>query len=134
VPLAEVCGRPSNRNWYSTDAQLLWNKHIWVLWDEIQAGASTRILMSPEQATNHRFKMVLRSPELHAMLGLLAIDELHIVSKWRGFCPEFTYLYSLRSLIPRAVHFFGWTATLDRDSQAFIIEKAGFNQSRLDII
>lgn len=68
------------------------------------------------------------------MLGLLAIDELHIVSEWRNFRPEFTYLYSLRSLIPRTVPFFGCTATLDRDSQAFIIEKAGFNQSRFKII
>jgi len=90
--------------------------------------------MSPEQATNHRFEKVLKSPEFHAMLGLLAIDELHIVSEWRDFRPEFMYLYSLSSLIPQAVFFFGCTAKLDHDSQAFIIEKAGFNQSRLKII
>lgn len=90
--------------------------------------------MSPEQAVNPKFKAILRDPEFHDKLGLFAIDELHIVGAWRDFREDFTYLYTLRSLLPRSVPWFGCTATLDRDNQDFILKHAGFDLQRLKII
>ena len=90
--------------------------------------------MSPEQAVNPKFKSILRDPDFHNKIGLFAIDELHIVGEWREFRPDFTYLYALRSLLPRWVPWFGCTATLDRNNQDFILKHAGFDLRRLKII
>ncbi|KAI1818988.1 P-loop containing nucleoside triphosphate hydrolase protein, partial [Xylaria intraflava] len=98
------------------------NKNIW---EEIQAGKYSHVLLSPEQALNPQFKAILRSPEFHSRIGLFAIDELHVVQEWRDFRKDFTYLHTLRSLLPRRVPWFGCTATLERDHEEFILEHAG---------
>lgn len=83
--------------------------------------------MSPEQALNPKFKAILRDPAFHTKIGLFAIDELHCVGEWRHFREDYTYLYTLRSLLPASVPWFGCTATLDRDNQGYILKHAGFN-------
>ncbi|KAI1818934.1 P-loop containing nucleoside triphosphate hydrolase protein [Xylaria intraflava] len=74
------------------------NKNIW---EEIRAGKYSHVLLSPEQALNPQFKAILRSPGFHSRIGLFAIDELHVVQEWRDFRKDFTYLHTLRSLLPR---------------------------------
>ncbi|KAK3360810.1 hypothetical protein B0T24DRAFT_692776, partial [Lasiosphaeria ovina] len=104
------------------------------IWSEVREGKYTHVLLSPEQAVSAKFKAVLRDPGFHTRVGLFAIDELHIVGEWREFREESTYLYSLRALLPRAIPWFGCTATLDGDNQEFILKHAGFDRQRLEII
>ncbi|KAK4233757.1 P-loop containing nucleoside triphosphate hydrolase protein [Achaetomium macrosporum] len=104
------------------------------VWGDIQAGEYTHVLLSPEQALHPKFKAVLKDPGFHTRIGLFAIDELHCVSKWREFREDYTYLHTLRVLLPRRIPWFGCTATLDRDNQNYILEKAGFEPSKLKII
>ncbi|KAK3384607.1 hypothetical protein B0T24DRAFT_689826 [Lasiosphaeria ovina] len=120
------------------------SKPIWIdsnthlknpnVWNKVKAGQYSHVLLSPEQAVNPKFKAVLRDPDFHSKLGLFAIDELHMISEWREFREEFTYLHTLRALIPKRIPFFSYTATLDKDNQAYILKHAGFDQRNLRII
>ncbi|KAK3380025.1 hypothetical protein B0T24DRAFT_613856 [Lasiosphaeria ovina] len=85
--------------WIDTDTHLK-NREIW---NEVRDGKYTYVLLSPEQAVSTKFKGVLRDLGFYTKIGLFAIDELYIISEWREFRPEFTYLYSLRTLLPRVI-------------------------------
>ncbi|EAQ83009.1 hypothetical protein CHGG_10827 [Chaetomium globosum CBS 148.51] len=97
--------KDSNPAWIDGDTHLKNPK----IWDEVRNGDYTHIILSPEQAVNPKFKSILRDPEFHEKIGLFAIDELHIVGEWRDFRPDFTYLHTLRSLLPRWVPWFGYS-------------------------
>ncbi|KAI1818929.1 P-loop containing nucleoside triphosphate hydrolase protein [Xylaria intraflava] len=84
---------------------------------QLKAGKYSHVLLSPEQALNPQFKAILRSPGFHSRIGLFAIDELHVVQEWRDFRADFTYLHTLRSLLPQ-----------------FILEHAGFDGTSLKVI
>lgn len=60
-------------------------------------------------------------------LRLLAIDELHLVSEWKDFRPEYSELHMLRSRIPAHVPVLGVSATLDPQTLEWIKESAGFD-------
>lgn len=85
------------------------------------------MLLSPEQALNSKFKAILRDQTFYTRVGLFTIDELHCVGEWRYFREDYAYLYTLRSLLPASVPWFGCTTTLDRDNQVYILKHAGFN-------
>jgi superfamily II DNA helicase RecQ len=76
----------------------------------------------------------MRAPEFQRELGLFSIDELHVVSGWREFRPDYALLYSLMALLPGSIPWFGCTATLAKDKAKFIIEKAGFEHCCLKVI
>ena len=83
---------------------------------------------------NPKFKAVLRDPSFQEKVGLFAIDELHCVSEWKDFRIDYTYIFTLRALLPRRVPWFGCTATLDKQNQSYILEHAGFDLANLKII
>lgn len=64
-----------------------------------QAGEYTHILLRPKQALSKLFRRALKNPELQGKLGLVAIDERHLVKQWKDFCPAFTMLGQLCVLL-----------------------------------
>lgn len=98
----------------------------------MKEGQYTHVILSPEQALHKRFKAVVRDPVFQqGHCAFLAIDELHCVSEWREFRKDFANLRAIRSILPAAIPMFGCTATLDKDNQDFILNRAGFHMDNL---
>jgi superfamily II DNA helicase RecQ len=84
---------------------------------------------------NDKFRGILRSPEFQDKLGLVAIDELHVVAEWgQSFRTDYANLNILRSILSRRIPWFGCTATLDRENQAYILHQVGFSTARTRFI
>jgi superfamily II DNA helicase RecQ len=87
------------------------NKGILV---DIQHGKYTHILLSPELAVGDKFHDTATYPELKERLGLVVVDEAHLVSQWGGeFRKEYARVGQLRSLFGSSVPWFACSATLD---------------------
>lgn len=61
-------------------------------------------------------------------LCLLAIDELHLVSEWKDFRPQYNELRVLRSRISAEVPLLGVSATLDAHTLDWVRTSAGFEK------
>ena len=72
------------------------------------------------------FRDALKSPELQARIGLVAIDECHLVKQWESFRPTFTMLGELRTILRQDVVQFGCSATLDKEAEQLVLNNAGF--------
>jgi superfamily II DNA/RNA helicase len=94
--------------------------------DRIAAGHYTHVLLGPEQASSRPFRRILRETEFQARIGLLAIDECHLVLQWETFRPAFTLIGELRTILHQDVVWFGCSATLDRVGERRVLETAGF--------
>ena len=60
-------------------------------------------------------------------LALVAIDELHLVSEWGEFRPQYRLLHLLRARVDLCVPFLGVSATLDFTVLQDVKEAAGFD-------
>lgn len=81
---------------------------------DIQHGKYTHILLSPELAVGDKFHDTATYPELKERLGLVVVDEAHLVSQWGGeFRKEYARVGQLRSLFGGSVPWFACSATLD---------------------
>jgi superfamily II DNA/RNA helicase len=99
----------------------------------------THILLGAEQAASSEFRAILLDPELKSRIGLVAIDECHVIDQWKDFRSEFTLIYELRRMLSTETIYFACSATVDRGSEQFILEKCGFyaegnNPGDLEII
>jgi superfamily II DNA helicase RecQ len=56
-----------------------------------------------------------------------------MVSEWKNFRPDYTYLHTLRPLPPLRVPWFGRAATLDKVLQPFVLQQAGFDNNLQNI-
>ncbi|EDN08358.1 predicted protein [Histoplasma mississippiense (nom. inval.)] len=92
----------------------------------IQQGDYTHILLSPEQALCKRFQHVLQDPTLQEKIGLVAIDECHLVTQWSQFRSQFARLGHLRLLLREDIVWFGCSATLSSKAEDIILQEAGF--------
>ena len=92
----------------------------------IKRGEFTHILLGPEQASSKTFRQALKSPELQRMVGLVAIDECHLIKQWQDFRDKFTMLGELRLILRDHVVWFGCTATLDAIAEQLVLKSAGF--------
>ncbi|EDN07265.1 predicted protein [Histoplasma mississippiense (nom. inval.)] len=92
----------------------------------IQQGEYTHILLSPEQALCKRFQHVLQDPTLQEKIGLVAIDECHLVTQWSQFRSQFARLGHLRLLLREDIVWFGCSATLSSKAEDIILQEAGF--------
>lgn len=92
----------------------------------IAAGEYTHVLLGPEQASSRSFRNMLKNTELQARIGLVAIDECHLVMQWEKFRPAFTLLGQLRTILHRNIVWFGCSATLDEASERRVLDTAGF--------
>lgn len=93
---------------------------------DVVACKYTHVLLGPEQAVSSEFQNALKSPQLSSQIGLVAIDELHLVKRWASFRPAFGQLKILRIILPQTVTWFGCTATLDSTTQQAVIKECGF--------
>jgi hypothetical protein len=97
--------------------------------EQIIHGDCTHILLSPEQAAHPQFRKALKHPAVQARIGLVAIDEVHLVQQWgEGFRKEFAMLGELRQILRKDTIWFGCTATLDLEGQDFVLKHAGFRR------
>ncbi|KAK0726424.1 hypothetical protein B0T21DRAFT_350557 [Apiosordaria backusii] len=94
-------------------------------YDKMRAGKYTHILVSPELAANPKFIGELaRDPEFQKKLGLFAVHELHLISKWKEYYTNGVFLDGLRYALP-GVPWYASTAALDLESQEIISMIAG---------
>lgn len=94
--------------------------------DKVEAGQYTHVLLGPEQASSRSFRKVLKKTDLQARIGLVAIDECHLVMQWEKFRPAFTLLGELRTILHKDIVWFGCSATLDKTSETRVLNTAGF--------
>jgi len=84
-----------------------------------------------EQATSPEFRHVLKDPGFRSRIGLIAIDEVHLVSEWREFRGEYTHLIELRRILggdQGEVPLFGCSATIDSRVEEEVKTLAGFSK------
>lgn len=93
---------------------------------KVLASEYTHVLLGPEQASSRAFRDVLKSTEFQARIGLVAIDECHLVMEWEKFRPAFTLLGELRTILHQDIVWFGCSATLDAAGERRVLETAGF--------
>ncbi len=93
---------------------------------QIRAGNHTHLLLGPEQASSKDFRDALKDPTFQSTIGLVAIDECHLVEQWKDFRAQFTMLGELRNILPRRIVWFGCSATLDEGAERLVLNGAGF--------
>jgi superfamily II DNA helicase RecQ len=94
---------------------------------DIQKGKYTHILISPELAISDKFHATAIHPGFKERLGLVIIDEAHLVSLWgRSFRTEYARLGQLRALFGSHIPWFACSATLDDEALKKLKEGAGF--------
>jgi superfamily II DNA helicase RecQ len=91
-----------------------------------QAREYTHVLLGPEQASSKAFRTALKDPQLQQQIGLVAIDECHLVKQWKDFRADFTMLYELRSILRQDVIWFGCSATLNNEAEQLVLQNTGF--------
>jgi superfamily II DNA helicase RecQ len=98
------------------------------LLSNIQAGVYTHILLGPEQATAPEFRKILQDPSFQRQVGLVAIDECHVLSQWKEFRSEYVMIHELRRSLLSETVFFGCSATLDAKAENAVKEFGGFQE------
>jgi superfamily II DNA helicase RecQ len=106
---------------------------------DIQTGMYTHILLGPEQATAQEFRKILQDPDFQGKVGLVAIDECHVLSQWKEFRSEYVMIHELRRSLLSETVFFGCSATLDLETENTVKRFGGFreegsNAGQLEII
>lgn len=97
---------------------------------QIQEGRYTHVLLSPDQAITTQLRSVALHPQFQARLGLVVIDEIHLVSHWgRDFRPSYARLNILRSYLGGGIPWFACSATLDPDTLKSIMKNVGFGHN-----
>jgi len=104
-----------------------------VLLSDIQAGVYTHILLGPEQATAPEFRKILQDPSFQRQVGLVAIDECHVLSQWKEFRSEYVMIHELRRSLLSETVFFGCSATLDAKAENAVKEFGGFQEEGTDV-
>ena len=96
------------------------------LYQEIAEGKYQHIIMVPEQASHPGFRKLISRPEVRNRIGLVAIDEVHFVSKWQDFRLEYVQLFELREILPIDTVWLGASATVSKETETFVLDRAGF--------
>lgn len=95
---------------------------------DIIHGHYTHILLGPEQAISDDFLRAVENSNFQSKIGLLAIDECHLVCQWKDFRPQFANLSRLRRKLQQSCVLFGCTATISDEAEHQILTEAGFNR------
>lgn len=101
---------------------------------DVQRCKYNHILLGPEQAVSPRFKSILRDPDFAKRVGLIIIDEVHVLSTWSIFRDSVTYIRELRHILPSRVVMYGCTGTLTRAQEIDVIAYAGFNPASSSVL
>jgi superfamily II DNA helicase RecQ len=95
---------------------------------EIRRCEYTHIVTSPEQIAMDWFLDLVRDVDFRDRIGLVAIDECHLVSTWASFREAYAQVFTLRANLLPSVIWFGCTATLTREQEAEVIKFGGFRR------
>lgn len=87
------------------------------MFQQIEDGHYTHILLGPEQASSIEFRSIIKKPEMQAKIGLVAIDECHLIRQWEAFRPEFTMLIQLRIVLRGDLVCFACSATTNTQTE-----------------
>jgi superfamily II DNA/RNA helicase len=106
---------------------------------EIWQGKYTHIVTSPEQIAMDWFLELVRDVDFRDRIGLVAIDECHLVSTWATFREAYAKVFTLRANLLPSVSWFGCTATMTREQEVDVLQfggfrSEGFNPGELEII
>ncbi|SMY22607.1 unnamed protein product [Zymoseptoria tritici ST99CH_1A5] len=97
------------------------------LFSDIEAGKYDHVVLGPEQAVSNDFKAMLRNDHIRSQIGLVSIDEVHLLYSWgESFRPQFLQLGQLRQLVSPDTRWFGCTGTLTKKAQNCVIANGGF--------
>jgi superfamily II DNA helicase RecQ len=88
---------------------------------EIRGGKYTHIITSPEQIAMDWFLELVHDVDFRDRIGLIAIDECHLVSTWATFRNAYAKLFTLRANLLPSVVWFGCTATLTKEQEAEVL-------------
>lgn len=102
------------------------------LLNEIKSGTYTHILLGPEQAVSPEFQKVLQELSFQRQVGLVAIDECHVLAQWKEFCNVYTLIHKLRRSLITSTVFFGCSATLDAESERVVQSSGGFRPEGIE--
>lgn len=95
---------------------------------EIRRRDYTHIITSPEQIAMDWFLELVREVDFRDHIGLVAIDECHLVSTWASFREAYAEVFTLRTNLLPSVIWFGCTATLTRKQEAEVLKFGGFRR------
>jgi superfamily II DNA or RNA helicase len=84
------------------------------------------ILLGPEQAVAPRFRRILRDPDFAKSVGVVIVDECHVLSTWGTFRESVTHIRELRLSLPSRVRMYGCTATLTEEQEKEALLYGGF--------
>jgi superfamily II DNA or RNA helicase len=102
------------------------------LFDKIRGLKFTHIVMGPEQLLSPEFKSVARDALFMDALGLVAIDEAHLIPQWRNFREAYGHIFQFRTSMPEKIPFFGCSATVCKAHELIIKECGGFRKEAED--
>ena len=102
------------------------------LFEQIRGLAFTHIVMGPEQLLSPEFRDVSTNARFVEALGLVAIDEAHLIPQWRIFRGEYGHIYQFRASLPEKIPFFGCSATVSKAHERIIKKYGGFRPEAED--
>ena len=87
----------------------------------------THLITSPEILNSVEFRTEVLSKDIFLRrLKMVVLDEMHLAQQWSTFRNKYGKLHKFRTRIPKAVPWFGTSATLDPSTLIAAKEAAGF--------
>jgi len=87
----------------------------------------THVLIGPEQASSKQFRDILKDMSFQNKIGLVAIDECHLLESWgKSFRQSFAVFGELRLILRQDIVWFGCSATLDSIATKTVLSSGGF--------
>lgn len=94
--------------------------------DNIKTNTYSHIVLSPEQSLSKNFRDILLSLAIQTKIGMVAVDECHLVAQWKHFRENFANLHVLRQCLRSDVVWFGCSATMSDNDEEQILRDGGF--------
>ncbi|KAI0069398.1 hypothetical protein K474DRAFT_1580022, partial [Panus rudis PR-1116 ss-1] len=106
------------------------------LWEEAASGKYQVILFSPETlshaTTSSEFHKFITNEDVLKMLGIFAVDEMHLVNQWgKDFRKAYGQIKTVRAYLPEWTSFLALTATLEPGAETKdVLDSLGFEVGR----
>lgn len=119
--ITNIGGRPCFLNADTINKKIL---------EDVKNGLYTHLLISPELATGPKFHTTATDPLFKEQLGLVVLDEAHLVSQWgRSFRTAYARIGVLRSLFGSHIPWFACSATLNTQALDEVKRAIGFDKN-----
>lgn len=93
---------------------------------EVRRCKYNHVLLGPEQEVSLWFKDILRDPNFAKHVGMVIIDETHVLSTWGVFRESITQIHQLHHLLPSRTLMYGCTGTLTQSQEKDFLANGGF--------